>query len=55
MRNNDVLDVDLKKAVNASDIAKPYRCSNYLYQLVELSKTYDVIIDNGKVILSEKS
>lgn len=51
----DVSRVDLIKALNSKCIDKTYLCTNYLAQIVELSKTYDVIIDNGKVILSEKS
>ena len=51
----NLLDMDLKIIVGSCTQSKILYGYELFAQIVELSKTYDVIIDNGKVILSEKS
>ena len=47
--------LNLWKVVSSSSTLSSVVCQNVLRQLVQASEKYDVIVDNGRVILSEKS
>jgi hypothetical protein len=47
--------LDLNYIIRGNSLESFELCKEFLIEIVKHSEKYDVIIDNGKVILSEKS